>query len=97
MGWFRKSIKMGWLGKQQERKEMKTKNFEFSEMKQSTIKWLKSGLFFGLFMYLIMIIVFPWIDGEEITQRKLLIGIPFWLIGGLGWGYIMKVWMKRKG
>jgi hypothetical protein len=66
-------------------------------MKNSKKNWIKTGLFFGLFMYIIMIIIFPLIEGEEITQRRLLFGIPFGLIGGLGFGYIMKIWMNKMG
>ena len=35
--------------------------------------------------------MFPLIDGEGITLRKALIGIPIWTIGGLGFGYTMKL------
>ena len=94
-GWFRKTLKQNWLAKQPDR--YKNINLEIPEKKNSTKNWLKSGLFFGLFMYVSMIIIFPLIKGEEITQRNLLIGLPFWLIGGLGWGYMMKRWMNKKG
>jgi len=94
-GWFRKSIRQNWLDIQPER--YKNINLEIPEKKNTTKNWLKSGLSFGLFMYVSMIIAFPLITGEEITQRRLLIGIPFWLIGGLGWGYTMKIWMNKKG
>ncbi len=94
-GWFRKTLKQNWLAKQPYR--YKNINLEIPEKKNSTKNWLKSGLFFGLFMYVSMIIIFPLIKGEEITQRNLLIGLPFWLIGGLGWGYMMKRWMSKKG
>ena len=94
-GWFRKTLKQNWLAKQSDR--YKNINLEIPEKKNPTKNWLKSGLFFGLFMYVSMIIIFPLIKGEEITQRNLLIGLPFWLIGGLGWGYMMKRWMNKKG
>ena len=94
-GWFRKTLKQNWLAKQSDR--YKNINLEIPEKKNPTKNWLKSGLFFGLFMYISMIIIFPLIKGEEITQRNLLIGLPFWLIGGLGWGYMMKRWMNKKG
>ena len=94
-GWFRKTLKQNWLAKQPDR--YKNINLEIPEKKNSTKNWLKSGLFLGLFMYVSMIIIFPLIKGEEITQRNLLIGLPFWLIGGLGWGYMMKRWMNKKG
>ena len=94
-GWFRKTLKQNWLAKQPDR--YKNISLEIPEKKNSTKNWLKSGLFFGLFMYVSMIIIFPLIKGEEITPRNLLIGLPFWLIGELGWGYVMKKWMNKKG
>jgi hypothetical protein len=38
-----------------------------------------------------MEILYPLIAEHEITPKALLIGIPLWLIGGLGWGYTMKI------
>lgn len=94
-GWFRKTLKQNWLAKQPNR--FKVLILEIPAKKNSTKSWLKSGLFFGLFMYVTMILIFPLIKGEEITQRSLLVGFPFWIIGGLGWGYIMKKWMNKRG
>ena len=70
------------------------------EQANSTRKWLVSGLFFGLFMFIAMEILYPLIAEHEITLRALLVGIPLWLLGGLGWGYTMKMVMnkiERKG
>lgn len=94
-GWFRNTLKQNWLDKQPER--YRNLNLEISEKKNSTKSWLILGLFFGLFMYVVMMIIFPLIEGEKITQQNLLIGIPIWLIAGLGWGYFMKFWMNKKG
>ncbi len=50
--------------------------------------WIKKGLFFGLFMFFGIVIFFPLISPtEEITVRKLLLGIPVWIFGGLLYGY----------
>ncbi len=94
-GWFRKRIKQNWLDKQPDR--YKNLNLEIPDKESSTKNWLKSGLGFGLIMYVSLIIAFPLIKEEEITQRNLLLGLPFWIIGGLGWGYTMKIWMNKKG
>jgi len=94
-GWFRKSIKQRWLDKQPER--YRNINLEIPEKKNTTKNWLKSGLFFGLFMFVFMLIIFPFIENKEITQKSILIGIPLWLICGLGWGLTMKWWMNRTG
>ena len=93
--WFRKSLRQNWLTKQPDR--YKNLNLEIPEKKNSTKNWLKSGLIWGLFMFVSLSIVYPLIKGVEITQKNILIGIPLWLIGGLVWGYTMKIWMNKKG
>ena len=66
------------------------------EKKNKNRVWLISGLLFGLFMFIAMEILYPLIAEHEITPKALLIGIPLWLIGGLGWGYTMKIVMNKK-
>ena len=94
-GWFRKSLKENWLKKQPER--YKNLNLECTEKKNTTKKWLKFGLLWGLFMFVFSIIVNPLISNVQITQKMILLNILIWSIGGLGFGYIMKIWMNRKG
>jgi len=94
-GWFRKSLEQNWLDKQPERYQ--NLNLELATPKISAKKWLIMGLVWGLFMYVIMIFIFPLIMQEEITQKSMLIGISIWLIGGLSFGFTMKIWMNSKG
>lgn len=94
-GWFKKSLKENWLKKQPER-YLKLK-LEISENKNSTKNWLKYGLLWALLMYVTMTFLFPLIQHEPISTTIALIGIPIWILGGLGFGYTMKVWMNRKG
>jgi len=94
-GWFRKSLKENWLKKQPER--YKNLNLEFPKKKNTTKNWLKSGLFFGLFMFVFSIVVNPLISNVQITQKMILLNILIWTVGGLGFGYIMKIWMNKKG
>lgn len=94
-GWFRKTLKQNWLAKQPDR--YKNISLEIPEKKNSTKSWLKSGLLWGLFMFVSMVLIYPMIKGVEITQESILIGIPLWLIVGLGWGYTMKRSMNKKG
>jgi len=94
-GWFRKSLKQNWLNKQPDR--YKNLNLDFPAKKNTTKNWLKMGLYWGLFMDVIMTVIFPLIRQEEITPKSLLIGTAIWLITGLGFGFIMKTWMNRKG
>ncbi|HHV03479.1 MAG: hypothetical protein WCQ69_07020 [Bacteroidales bacterium] len=94
-GWFRKILKQNWLDKQPDR--YKNINLEIPEKKNSTKNWLKSGLFFGIFMFVSVVIIYPLIKGSEITSKSILIGIPLWLICGLVWGYTNKILMNKKG
>ncbi len=41
-------------------------------------------------MFVIMTFVWPAIEGDEISLKRILIGIPIWLIGGIGFGYSMR-------
>ena len=83
--WFKDSFKTKWLEEQKNR---------FSKpliLTQADVKWWNVGLKFGLSMFIMMTLIFPLIMGEGLTQRKILIGIPIWTIGGLGFGYTMKL------
>lgn len=96
-GWLRKSIKQKWLDKQPERYKNLNLDFIEIEKKNRTKNWLKSGFYFGVFMFLCMVIIYPLIKGNEITLKHILIGIPTWMIGGLIWGLTMKWWMSKRG
>ena len=94
-GWFKVSLKQKWLDKQPER--FRNINLEFPEKRNTTKRWLISGFFFGLFMFIGMVIINPTVKGDGITLKAVLIGIPLWLIGGLAWGLTMNGWMNKKG
>jgi len=93
-GWFKNSLKKNWLKKQPKR--FTNINTEKLSNSYEGRGWLKQGLSFGFLMYIFMTIFFPLMTKEEITQTDLLIGIPIWLVGGLGFGYIMKLMMNKK-
>ena len=94
-GWFRKSMQKSWLDKQPER--YRRINLEIPEKKNTTKNWLKSGLYFGIFMFVSMVIIYPLIKGKEITLESIVIRVPLWIIGGLAYGFTMKLWMNKKG
>ena len=66
--------------------------------KISNKKWIISGLYFGITMVIFMELLFPLIEGKEITQKNLLIGIPLWLLAGGLWALTMRYFtnVKRK-
>jgi len=90
--WFVKSWKRNWLNNQPARFE----NLNLEEITHENTSWLKTGISWGGFMYVLMTIVVPLIEGKEITLTMMLIGIPIWTVAGLGFGYIMKYWMGKR-
>ena len=58
-------------------------------MKEKQYSWIKLGLFWGFFMFVIMGIVVPWHEGG-LTSTELWKHVFIWLIGGLVYGYLME-------
>lgn len=52
--------------------------------------WMKFGLGWGVFMFVVLNIVFPLIDGKPLELNRLLIALPVWLVFGLAFGYISR-------
>ncbi len=90
--WFKDHWKMKWL-EIQKIKFAKPLTLTCSE---SNILWWRSGLIFGLFLYVFMEVLYPLISGKGITPQELLIGIPLWTCGGLVYGYMMKKMTRKK-
>jgi len=83
--WFKEKWKEKWLA------EQKLKFSKPLSLTQPNFKWWHVGLRWGLFMYIFIEILLPLIEGEGITQKKILIGIPLWTITGLLFGLTMKI------
>jgi hypothetical protein len=47
-------------------------------------------------MFIIMTFVFPYLNREVITLKKILIAFPFWMLGGLLFGYSMNRWLPNQ-
>ena len=90
--WFKKKYKDKWL-EEQKMKFSKPLNLTFQEPKA---QWWLRGMLFGLFMYVFMVILFPLIKGEALTQKGLLIGIPVWAVAGLVFGFTMTIINRKK-
>lgn len=56
--------------------------------------WIVTGLVWGVMMYVFSNLISYFMDGE-ITKRKLIVGIPIWIIGGLIFGLVTRG-VKRK-
>ena len=93
-GWFKNKMKKKWLEKQQQR----FKNIDIEKVPNPYDKksWIKTGLGWALFMFIMMTIVFPLYDGSEINIKTILIGVVIWTISGLLFGYTMKLFFNAK-
>tara|TARA_B100000965_G_scaffold387831_1_gene391660 strand:- start:595 stop:819 length:225 start_codon:yes stop_codon:yes gene_type:complete len=59
-------------------------------------KWYHEGLAFAVVVYLINVFVLPWYNNKPFSWDGLLINIPASIIGGLVYGYIMKIFRERQ-
>jgi hypothetical protein len=66
-------------------------------LNDETHGWWRSGLSWGMWMYLLMSVALPWIDEGRLSQRRLLIGIPLWMIAGLLYGGVTTRWNRASG
>lgn len=90
-GWFRKSLKSSWLTKQPKR--FQDINVDDIPNPYDKKAWRATGLSWGGSMFIIMSIIYPYFDGQIITWWTLLLGLVIWTIGGLGFGYMMKLFL----
>ncbi|OBX22841.1 MULTISPECIES: hypothetical protein [Bizionia] len=91
--WFQKKLKNKWLEKQPKR----FINLDLTNQPNpfEGNGWIKQGLSWGLFMFVFMTFILHLIQGEKITLWSVLIGVPIWTIGGMGFGYTMKSLMGK--
>lgn len=91
-GWFRKSLKTKWMEKQPKR----YRNIPVEQTPNPFDKanWIKTGLSWGAFMFILMSVCFPYFYGEEITLTKILLEFGTWAITGLIFGYSMKIFFN---
>lgn len=92
-GWFRKFLKEKCLAKQPER--YKNINREYTPYPFDNKSWIWAGLSWGLFMFVLMSIVYPYYDNQTINWKTLLVGIIIWTISGLGYSYTMKLFTNK--
>lgn len=92
--WFKDKWKNNWLQKQPARYN----NLDLENVPNpfEGYGWVRQGLYWGAFMFIFMTLTSPLIDGGGITLKKVLFEIPFWAIGGLGYGYIIKKLINGK-
>jgi hypothetical protein len=86
--WFRHRLKARWLAMQKKR----FANVEIKKMEWKDTPWLKNGLAWGISVFIILTLI----EIKDFSWLKLYIGVPLWLIAGLGYGYTMKIIMGKK-
>lgn len=94
-GFFRNSLKEKWLEKQPQRYENISP--EDNTNPYSDKNWVKSGLSFAVLMFILMTFILPLLINEEITWLTVGLGLIIWPIGGLAFGYWMKIYFGKKG
>jgi len=93
-GWFKNSIKASWLKQQPARYQ--NINIEKVPNIYDNKAWIEVGLGWGGFMFIIMSLIYPFVMGQIMTWYTILIGLVIWSIGGLGFGYTMKLIMGTR-
>jgi len=93
--WFRKDLKNKWLLKQPKRFDNIDSKIYYNPFENKN--WITAGLSFGGIMFVLMSLIFPLIWQEPITWRSITVGIIIWTIAGLLFGFIMKLFLTKKG
>jgi hypothetical protein len=71
---------------------------EFTKKKHSIFtsqNWIKTGLVWGALMFLFNTLGFPYFRGENITLEDICVGLILWTIGGLAFGYTMRLFITK--
>ena len=87
-GWFKNNLKQQWLDKQPKRYE--NIDIEATPNPYSKNNWVRTGLVWGVLMYLLTTFLFPYLNGEEIETKEILLGFPLWVVAGLIFGFTLK-------
>jgi len=90
--WFIKTWERKWLDNQPAR----YKGIQLDGLKFKDINWIHLGVGWGVFMFVLMVIIYPLLMGKTISLLNIAIGILIWSLGGLAFGYTLKKWMGRR-
>ena len=52
--------------------------------------WIKFGVIWGVFMFLILNVGFPLYDGDKLDIKRMVVSFPVWIIFGLIFGYMSR-------
>lgn len=93
-GWFEEDLKQKWLDRQPGR--YTDLEIEVGQQEHEGYNWIKSGLIWGVLMFVIMTPLF-YLFGIEISIYNIGIQILIWALSGLLFGYTMKLFLGKKG
>ena len=94
-GWFKNSLKAKWLENQPKRYEKIS--VETIPNSFDSQNWIQTGLTWGLIMFLLVSLLIPYLNGQEITAKTISIGLIIWIIGGLAFTYSLKLFLNKTG
>ena len=62
--------------------------------------WIKEGLYFGAFLFVMNSLLFPLLfEDMDFTLKRVLVGLLVFMIAGLGYGYSTRIlfpkWLKK--
>ena len=58
------------------------------EKSQLKKKVIKQAMIYTIAMFIFSSFFLPWINDEDIVQRKVLINIPVWILAGIVMGFV---------
>lgn len=87
---FRKTMRERWLQKQPQRFTKIRPNLVPDPFANSG--WVAYGTAFGFTMFVLNGIIFPQLCNVDFMALDIVAVLPVWLLGGLAWGYIMKIY-----
>ena len=94
-GWFKDDLKKKWLARQPERYV----NLELGSDHQAFehYNWIKTGLVYAALMFILMTGLNYLTGTLEMTINNIATSALIWICGGLLFGYIMKLYLEKKG
>lgn len=91
--WFKNSLKKQWLSRQAKRYQ--NINMDTADPLEG-YGWIKTGLGWGATMFILMSVLFPLIWGDALSAMRLLIEAVIWTLGGILFGYTLKLINGKK-
>lgn len=95
--WF--SFKNKWKNKWSSKQPQRYKNLDLTSKPNpyDGWGWIRIGLGWGFAMFVFMSLLYPYFIDGDFRWLRVFIGIPVWTLGGLAFGYIMKIIMGKPG